>query len=206
MRSECSPLMSILLIPAEFDFGCGELFQVCGSLVAWADWWTINYLTPSRSLHVLLDMKSKSLWQIWLFKGNNLTWFCVGQDRQREHCSVLLCLLIHCTLWDLLVSRHCSSAPPSVHASRTIMIPRPSRAVGEGWGRCQWWWCPLCLLTLWSHTRSCHLKQGECDVVQCHLLDGGLLEWGRWERHLECCCSEEDCIRTVLLPCQPGFL
>lgn len=33
MRSECGPLR------AEFDFGGGELFQLCGSLVARVDGW-----------------------------------------------------------------------------------------------------------------------------------------------------------------------
>lgn len=36
-----------------------------------------------------------------------------------------------------------------------------------------WWWWLSCLLTLsflWSHTGSCHLKQGKCDVVQCQAL------------------------------------
>lgn len=83
------PLRSTLLIPAEFDFGRGELFQLCGSLVAWVDWWTINYPTPSHAVRVLLDMKFKRLWEFGSLRGVfwlDFVWGKIGKLSSAHGC------------------------------------------------------------------------------------------------------------------------
>lgn len=150
---------------------------------------------------MLPDMKSASLWQIWLFQEKIWTWFYMGQDRPREFCSPLLWLLVYCIWGDLLglSSTHSilplSSCIPELPWSRDC-LRLCVRAEGDG-GVCR-------LDPFMSSHKKLFFEMGS---VWCSTVPPSS-GWGsaRMEKARRGVSSEWACRRTVLLfwP-QPSF-